>query len=42
MEYGKIVFKIDEYLEEKNMSKNQLKEKLNIQRTQRTPMQITK
>lgn len=34
MKHGEIVIKINELLIEKNMSKNQLEEKSNLQRTQ--------
>lgn len=33
-EYGKIVFTIDEVLKEKGISKNQLSQEANLQRTQ--------
>lgn len=32
--FGKIVFKIDQVLEEKNISKNKLEKEANLQRTQ--------
>lgn len=33
-DYGQVVFKIDQVLEEKNMSKNRLEKEANLQRTQ--------
>ncbi|MDD7305616.1 helix-turn-helix transcriptional regulator [Anaerococcus sp. AGMB09787] len=32
--FGKIIFKIDQVLEEKNISKNKLEKEANLQRTQ--------
>jgi len=32
--FGKIIFKIDKVLEEKNISKNKLEKEANLQRTQ--------
>ncbi|MCK9445187.1 MAG: helix-turn-helix transcriptional regulator [Tissierellaceae bacterium] len=32
--FGKVVFKIDQVLEEKNISKNRLEKEANLQRTQ--------
>ena len=33
-DFGKVIFKIDKLLEEKNISKNKLEKEANIQRTQ--------
>ena len=33
-DFGRIIFKIDEVLEEKNISKNKLEKEANLQRTQ--------
>lgn len=33
-DFGKIIFKIDKVLEEKNISKNKLEKEANLQRTQ--------
>ena len=33
-DFGKIIFKIDQVLEEKNISKNKLEKEANLQRTQ--------
>lgn len=33
-DFGRVIFKIDEVLEEKNISKNKLEKEANIQRTQ--------
>ena len=33
-DYGKVIFKIDQVLEEKNISKNKLEKEANLQRTQ--------
>ncbi len=33
-DYGRIIFKIDQALEEKNISKNKLEKEANLQRTQ--------
>ena len=33
-DYGEVIFKIDEVLEEKNISKNKLEKEANLQRTQ--------
>lgn len=33
-DYGKVIFKIDEVLQEKNISKNRLEKEANLQRTQ--------
>lgn len=32
--FGRVIFKIDEVLEEKNISKNRLEKEANLQRTQ--------
>ena len=34
LNFGKIIFKIDQVLEEKNISKNKLEKEANLQRTQ--------
>lgn len=33
-DFGRVIFKIDEVLEEKNISKNRLEKEANLQRTQ--------
>lgn len=33
-DFGRVIFKIDEVLEEKNISKNKLEKEANLQRTQ--------
>lgn len=33
-DYGKVIFKIDQVLEKKNISKNKLEKEANLQRTQ--------
>lgn len=33
-DFGRVIFKIDEILEEKNISKNKLEKEANLQRTQ--------
>jgi len=33
-DYGRVIFKIDQALEEKNISKNKLEKEANLQRTQ--------
>lgn len=33
-DYGKVIFRIDQVLEEKNISKNKLEKEANLQRTQ--------
>lgn len=33
-DYGRVIFKIDQVLEEKNISKNKLEREANLQRTQ--------